>query len=75
MLINPFENDIVSEPRRIEKSVSGLNDDPLKSLVHQFEELNKGQLPRKQKLSHAQFVVSLQPGMENPTLSDDCFRS
>ncbi|OQX01058.1 MAG: hypothetical protein BWK80_60790 [Desulfobacteraceae bacterium IS3] len=59
---NPFKNDIVSEPRSIEKSVSGLNDKPLAELLRQFEILEKGMRPRKTKLSHAQFVASPQPG-------------
>ncbi len=60
--MNPFKNDIVSEPRVIEKSVSGLNDKPLAELLRQFEILEKGSRPRKTKLSHAQFVASPQPG-------------
>ena len=55
---NPFENNIVCEPRCIEKAVSGLNDSVLASLVQQFELLG----PDFKKLNHAQFVVSPQPG-------------
>ncbi|MDM8526190.1 hypothetical protein QUF80_22670 [Desulfococcaceae bacterium HSG8] len=62
-LINPFENDTVSEPRHIDKAVvTGLNDKPLEAIIRQFESLRAGQRPAKKKLSHAQFVVSSQAG-------------
>ncbi|MCP4755115.1 MAG: hypothetical protein GY866_29915 [Proteobacteria bacterium] len=60
--VNPFENDIVSEPRRIEKAVEGLNDAPLQDLLLRFRELENDPRPRRSKLSHARFLVSPQPG-------------
>jgi hypothetical protein len=62
MNINPFDNLIVSEPRRIEKPVSGLNDRALNELAAQFETLEKENYPRATRLSGAQFVLSPQPG-------------
>lgn len=56
--LNPFENDRVDEPRQIEKPVSGFNNKPLEELIFQFERLEKEPLPRKEKLSHAQLIVS-----------------
>jgi hypothetical protein len=62
MDINPFESVIVSEPRRIEKPVSGLNDLPLESLLKQVEKLTGGEFPKAIKLSGAQFIQSPAPG-------------
>lgn len=62
-IINPFENDIVSEPRQVEKqTVSGLNKKNLDRLLSKFDLLQAGTLPRKTKLPHAQFVISPQAG-------------
>jgi hypothetical protein len=62
MRINPFDNVIVSEPRRIEKSVAGLNDKPLEELSRQVESLGQGKLPRAIKPGRAQFIMSPEPG-------------
>jgi hypothetical protein len=62
MDINPFESVIVSEPRRIEKPVSGLNDLPLENLLKQAEKLTGGEFPRAVKLAGAQFIQSPAPG-------------
>ena len=62
MDLNPFDNLIVSEPRRIEKPVSGLNDQALRELISQFEVLATGSYPRAGRLSGALFVLSPQPG-------------
>jgi len=61
-LVNPFEDDIVSEPRHIEKSVSKLNDEPLEELLRRFGDLEKDPLPRRTRLPHAQFVASPHAG-------------
>jgi hypothetical protein len=62
-IINPFENNIVSEPRQVEKqAVSSLNEKNLQLLLVKFERLQTGTLPRKAKLPHAQFVISPQAG-------------
>jgi len=60
-LTNPFEDDIVSEPRGVKDTVEGLNDKVLQSLLRQFEIL-KFRQSGKEKLSHAQMVVSLHAG-------------
>lgn len=60
--INPFEDNIVSEPRHIEKSIGGLNDAVLNILVQKFESLLTDQIPRKSRISHAQLIVTPQPG-------------
>lgn len=62
MDINPFESVIVSEPRRIEAPVPGLNDAPLESLTRQLEKLSAPGFPRAVKLAGAQFVQSPAPG-------------
>lgn len=74
--LNPFEDDIVSEPRDIEKHVvSGLNDRPLQALLEKFEYLEMNERPRKEKLSHAQFVVSPAPGYGKSHLIGRLFRA
>ncbi len=62
MDINPFESVIVSEPRRIEKAVTGLNDAPLESLLRQVGQLTAGEFPKAVKLNGAQFIQSPAPG-------------
>jgi hypothetical protein len=61
-MINPFENVIVSEPRRIEKPVRGLNDKPLQELFKKFKLLTDGDHPRAKKLQNAQFIRSPSAG-------------
>ncbi len=57
--VNPFEDDVVTEPRRVSFSVKGLNDNPLETLVAGFRELTKGELPRGPIAAQkAQLVVS-----------------
>jgi hypothetical protein len=74
MDINPFDNLIVSEPRRIEKPVSGLNDRALRKLTAQFKTLEKESYPRATRLSGAQFVLSPQPGYGKSHLIGRLFR-
>jgi hypothetical protein len=62
MEINPFEDVIVSEPRRIEKPVAGLNDKPLQTLVGQFAALTADPSPRAGKPSGARLIISPEPG-------------
>lgn len=62
LLISPFENDIISEPRQVKKSVPGLNEKPLEALVLRFEELLLPEFPRKEKLAHVQLVSSIEKG-------------
>ena len=62
ILINPFEDAAVCEPRHTGKSVSGLNDRPLNELIVRFRFLESAEIPRRVKLPHAQFILSAQPG-------------
>ena len=57
--INPFEDDVVTEPRDVSFSVNGLNEEPLAKLLAHFDRLAVGELPRKSiKPAKAQIVVS-----------------
>jgi hypothetical protein len=57
--INPFEDDVVTEPRGVSFSVTGLNDRPLDRLIAEFAALMAGDVPRKQiGARKAQLVVS-----------------
>ncbi|MBI5183647.1 MAG: ATP-binding protein, partial [Nitrospinae bacterium] len=60
--MNPFEDDIVVDPRKVRDSVKGLNDRILERLLAQFHRLEEGLLPHSHKISHAQLVVSAEPG-------------
>ena len=75
MEINPFDNVIVSEPRRIEKPVKGLNDLPLEELVSQFQGLEKGKIPRNDKVGSALFVISPEPGYGKSHLIGRLFKN
>ena len=60
---NPFEDNVVFEPRDAEQSVRGLNDGPLQTLLHQFARLEAEPLPRRQPVRlKAQLVTSAEPG-------------
>ncbi len=60
---NPFEDNIVFEPRDAEQSVRGLNDGPLQALLGQFARLETEDLPRRQPVRlKAQLVTSAEPG-------------
>ncbi len=57
--VNPFADDVVSEPRRVSYSVEGLNATPLQRLIDEFHELTVGDLPRKPAVGRkARLVVS-----------------
>src|SRR5262249_49868815 len=61
--INPFEADVIREPREVTYSVQGLNDSPLSHLIAEFERLTMGELPRSPVRSpKAQLVVSPEAG-------------
>jgi len=75
MDINPFESVIVSEPRRIDTPVPGLNDAPLDSLTRQLDKLTGGDLPRAVKLSGAQFIQSPAPGYGKSHLIGRLFKA
>ena len=75
MEINPFDSVIVSEPRRIEKPVKGLNNLPLAELVNQFQSLEHGGIPRTAKAGSALFVLSPQPGYGKSHLIGRLFKA
>ena len=58
--VNPFEDDVVREPREVSFSVKGLNDAPLNALLSKFSALPGGEPPRSQpaRPAKAQLVVS-----------------
>ncbi|MBF0310290.1 MAG: hypothetical protein HQL56_12260 [Magnetococcales bacterium] len=60
---NPFDQDIVNEPREIEQAVAGLNDAPLRTILDTFSRLEEGALPRRnRRLPHGLLVTSPQAG-------------
>jgi hypothetical protein len=75
MEINPFDNVIVSEPRRIEKPVKGLNDLPLGELVRQFQRLEEEVIPRTASVGSALFVISPEPGYGKSHLIGRLFKA
>ncbi len=61
--VNPFEADVIREPREVTYSVPGLNDSPLNHLIAEFGRLTVGELPRNPIPSpKAQLVVSPEAG-------------
>jgi len=42
MKVNPFEDDVVREPREVSFSVKGLNDAPLNALLSKFSAVEGG---------------------------------
>jgi hypothetical protein len=60
MPVNPFEDDVVREPRDVSFSVNGLNDAPLDVLISRFAALDTGGPPRgtQNRPAKAQLVVS-----------------
>jgi hypothetical protein len=75
MDLNPFESVIVSEPRRIDTPVPGLNDAPLARLTRQLDKLSGGDFPRAVKLSGAQFIKSPAPGYGKSHLIGRLFKA
>lgn len=63
LIVNPFEDDIAIDPRRIDKPVPGLNDRVLQKLIASFSRLTRDPLPRRDaRLPHAQLVISPEAG-------------
>lgn len=58
--VNPFEDDVVREPREVSFSVKGLNDAPLNALLAKFSTLDSGAPPRSRpaRAAKTQLVVS-----------------
>ena len=75
MQINPFDNVIVSEPRRIEKPVKGLNERPLAELADQFQGLEQGEIPRSSRVGAALFIMSPEPGYGKSHLIGRLFKA
>jgi hypothetical protein len=62
-IVNPFENDIAIDPRRLEKPVPGLNDRALEKLVAAFDQLTRDPLPcAEARLAKAQLIISPEAG-------------
>jgi len=61
--VNPFEADVIREPREVTYSVQGLNDNPLNHLIAEFGRLTIGELQRSPIPSpKAQLLVSPEAG-------------
>jgi hypothetical protein len=61
--VNPFEADVIREPREVTFSVQGLNDGALNHLIAEFQRLTVGELPRSPiPPPKAQLVVSPEAG-------------
>ena len=61
--VNPFDDNVVFEPREAEHPIAGLNDRPLAVLLRQFERLEAEPLPRRRPLRlKAQLATSAEPG-------------
>lgn len=73
--VNPFGENIVGEPRRIEAPVTGLNDDALEKLTNAFEVLTESSLPRvNRQAPRAPLVTSMEPGYGKSHLLGRLFR-
>ena len=60
---NPFDDNVVFEPREAEHPVAGLNDRPFAALLKQFDRLEAEPRPRRKPLRlKAQLVTSAEPG-------------
>jgi hypothetical protein len=63
LAMNPFDDDIIREPRDVTFSVHGLNDNQMNRLVAVFAALETGVLPRRPvRPSKAQLVISPDQG-------------
>lgn len=74
--LNPFEDNVVFEPREAERSVRGLNDQPLERLQKQFARLEMGDYPRtRPAFLKAQLVTSAEPGYGKSHLIGRLFKA
>jgi len=72
---NPFENDVVFDPREAEQPVPGLNDGALATLVRRFTRLEAEPHPRRYRTNlKAQLVLSPEPGYGKSHLIGRLFR-
>ena len=75
MNLNPFEDNVVFEPREASRSVPGLNDQPLAAIVRQFERLEAEPYPRRYPVNlKAQLVTSPEPGYGKSHMIGRLFR-
>ena len=76
--VNPFEDNIVFEPREAESAVAGLNDGVLAALQQRFERLETAARPRLARPRPpllAQLVTSAEPGYGKSHLIGRLFRA
>ncbi len=73
---NPFDDNIVYEPREAELAVAGLNDAPLTRLIEQFAALETEPFPRRSAVHlKAQLVTSAEPGYGKSHLIGRLFKA
>jgi hypothetical protein len=73
---NPFIDDIVKMPRRVQQSIARLNAGPLNTLLEQFENLIRQPIPpHGVHLSHVQFVTSFDAGFGKSHLIGRLFQA
>ena len=61
--VNPFEDNVIGQPRTVRYSVPGLNDRPLNALLTKLSRLTVGALPRQPiSVKKAQLIISPEPG-------------
>ena len=61
--LNPFDDNVVFEPREAETPVPGLNEKPLEILVRQFARVEAAARPVRRPGLVAQLVTSSEPGL------------
>src|SRR3954466_15945777 len=73
--LNPFEDNVVLEPRDAESAIAGLNDRPLAKLRRAFARLETEPKPRRTQVPLlAQLVLSAEPGYGKSHLIGRLFR-
>ena len=73
--INPFEDNVVFEPRDAERAIAGLNERPLEKLRRAFVRLEAEEKPRRNHVPLlAQLVLSAEPGYGKSHLIGRLFR-
>lgn len=73
--INPFEDDIVEDPRSIKTCVTSLNESTLQGLLERFNTLLEAPFPRKLRHTHAWLVTSGEPGYGKSHLIGRLFKA
>lgn len=73
--INPFEDNIVEEPRTIKTCVISLNEKPLQALIERFNTLLVTSFPGKLCHTHAWLVTSGEPGYGKSHLIGRLFKA